>query len=190
VIAYYDCGSASSTISVNGAPNAPIVTPATICAGTTELYFASSTGATGYSWSVSGALYNQCTNPPVCSQQYIEWGAGGGSFSVTASNTCGTSAPFNLSTNCRVSDSGELDTKVYPNPTTGDVTVEFTSYAGGTHQLTVTDLSGRVVLVEEIKAASGLNRHDMDLGFANKGLYMLYVKDQSGKISVTKVAIE
>jgi hypothetical protein len=190
VIAYYDCGSASSTLSVNGAPNAPIITPATICAGTTELYFASSTGASSYNWSVSGALYNQCTNPPICSQQYIEWGAGGGSFSVTASNTCGTSAPFNLSTNCRVSDSGELDTKVYPNPTTGQVTVEFTSYAGGTHQLTVTDLSGRVILVEEMKAVSGLNRHDMDLGFANKGLYMLYVKDQNGKISVTKVAVE
>jgi hypothetical protein len=190
VIAFYDCGSASSTLSVNGAPAAPAITPATICAGTTELYFSSSTGAVSYNWTVTGADYNNCTNPPICSQQYIEWGISGGSFSVTASNSCGTSAPFNLSTNCRVSDSGELDTKVYPNPTSGQVTVEFTSNTGGKHQLTVTDLSGRVVLVEEMKAVSGLNRHDIDLGFANKGLYMLYVKNQSGKISVTKVAVE
>ena len=164
--------------------------PATICAGTDELYFASSTGATSYNWSLTGDDYSECTNPPSCSQYYVIWSAGGGTMSVTAINACDTSAAFNLSTNCRVSDGGSMDTKVFPNPTDGLFTVEFRSYAGGNYNLTITDLSGRVVLVEDMEARSGLNSHEIDLGFANAGLYMLYVKDANGDISVTKIAIE
>jgi hypothetical protein len=190
VIAYYDCGTASSTISVNGAPNAPVITPATICAGTTELYFASSSGATSYNWIITGDDYSNCTNNPICSQQYVEWSAGGGSLSVTATNLCGTSAPFSLSTNCRISDVGLMDSKVYPNPTTGMLTIEFNSYVGGNYNLTVTDLAGRVVMVEDLKAHSGNNRHEMDLGFVNRGIYILHIKDENGKIAVNRIAVE
>jgi hypothetical protein len=54
----------------------------------------------------------------------------------------------------------------------------------------VTDLSGRVIMVEDLKATSGLNQHDMDLGFVNAGLYMIYVKDAGGTSSVHKVSVE
>jgi hypothetical protein len=190
VEAFYDCGSATSDISVSGEPVTPTVNPATICAGTTELYFASSTGATSYNWTISGDDFSYCTNPPSCSQYYVEWSAAGGSFSVTASNGCGTSAPFSVSTNCRISNNGSLDTKVYPNPTSGLLTVEFTSNATGAYSLTVTDITGRVVLVNNLKAVSGKNQHVIDLGFANMGMYMLYMKDSQGNISVTKVTVE
>jgi hypothetical protein len=190
VEAFYDCGIATSDIYVSGEPVIPTVNPATICAGTAELYFASSTGATSYNWTVSGDDFSYCTNPPVCSQYYVEWSMGGGSFSVTASNGCGTSAPFAISTNCRVTEGGTLETKVFPNPTSGQLTIEYRSYAGGDYGLTVTDLSGRVVLVENIKAQSGLNKHEIDLGFANAGLYMVYLKGPGGEITVNKVAVE
>jgi hypothetical protein len=190
VEAFYDCGSATSDISVSGEPVSPTVNPATICAGTSELYFASATGATSYNWAISGDDFSYCTNPPSCSQYYVEWSAGGGSFSVSASNGCGTSAPFNLSTNCRISEGGTLETKVYPNPTSGLLMVEFSSYAGGQYNLTVTDITGRVVMVNDLKSVSGKNQHEIDLGFANSGLYMLYLKDSQGNISVTKVTVE
>jgi hypothetical protein len=190
VEAFYDCGSATSDLFVSGEPVAPTVNPATICAGTSELYFASSTGATFYNWSLTGDDVSFCTNPPSCSQYYVEWSALGGSFSVTASNSCDTSASFDLSTNCRLSESGSLDTKVYPNPTSGLLTVEFTSYAGGQYNLTVTDITGRVVIAKDLKAVSGKNRHEIDLGFANSGMYMMYLKDATGNISVTKVTVE
>jgi N-acetylneuraminic acid mutarotase len=190
VQANYKCGSSFSSIFVDGSPSQPIVTPATICAGTNTVYFASSTGANSYNWVITGDDFTSCTNPPSCSQQYIEWSISGGSFSVTASNSCGTSTPFNLSTNCKISGTDEFVTNVYPNPTAGSVTVEFIGLTSGDCQISVTDLSGRVILTDEMKVDAGLNRHQIDLSFANRGLYMLYLKDQNGRISVTKVAVE
>jgi hypothetical protein len=167
----------------------PTITPATICAGTDELYFASSAGADSYTWSLTGADYEECTNGN-CSQYYVIWSITGGTLDVTASNSCGTSAPFSMSTNCRVSSTGNMDTKVYPNPTSGNLTIEFSSYAGGSYSLTVTDMSGRTIHVEDVKASSGLNQHTIDLGTANPGLYMLYLKDANGDISVNKITLE
>ena len=83
-----------------------------------------------------------------------------------------------------------MDTKVYPNPTDGNLTIEFNSYAGGEYNLTVTDMAGRSVLAKDLKATAGFNEHVIDLGAANPGLYMLYLKDAKGAISVHKVTVE
>jgi predicted extracellular nuclease len=190
VIAYYDCGSASSTLIVTGAPNAPVVTPATICAGTTELYFASSTGATSYNWTVIGADYNACTNPPTCSQQYIEWGVSGGSFSVTATNSCGTSVPFNLSTNCKIAEVSELIRNIYPNPSNGLFNIEFGTEISGTLELRVTDLSGREIHFENIDLKSLTSSYPISLANVKPGVYLLLVRTTKGSLSVSKIAIE
>ena len=189
VDAFYYFGSPTSSIVVKGAPATPTITPATICAGTDELYFASSAGADSYTWTTTGADYEECTNGN-CSQYYVIWSATGGSMSVTAENTCGVSAPFLLSTNCRISAAGNMDTKVYPNPTSGDLTIEFSSYAGGQYNITITDMAGRTILTEDVKATSGLNQHKLDLGSANPGMYVLHLKDANGDINVTKVTKE
>ena len=190
VNAIYNCGSASSSIVVNGAPAVPTITPATICMGQDELYFASSAGADNYTFTTTGADFEECTNGAIpCSQYYVVWSITGGTLSVTASNTCGTSAPFSMGTNCRISN-GNMDTKVYPNPTDGKLTVEFTSYTGGQYNLTITDMAGRTVKNEDVKATSGLNQHFINLETANPGMYVLYLKDAQGDISVHKVTVE
>jgi len=190
VTAYYNCGNATSSIVVNGAPAVPSVTPATICVNSDELYFASSAGADSYNWITTGSTYEECTNGVnFCSQYYVVWG-GGGTLSVTATNTCGTSAPFSFGTNCRISGGGNMDTKVYPNPTDGNLTIEFSSYEGGQFNLTVTDLEGRSILIKDLNAISGLNQHSIDLGFVNPGLYVLYLRNESGAISVSKITVE
>ena len=83
-----------------------------------------------------------------------------------------------------------METVVYPNPTDGQLTIAFNSYAGGQYNLTVTDMAGRMVLAEDLKATSGFNEHVINLGSANPGLYMLYMKDAKGEISVHKVTVE
>jgi len=192
VTAYYDCGSATSSITVNGAPSTPSLTPSTICPSSDQLYTASSTGATSYNWVLSGDDYSACTNPPACSQYYIIWSANGGSMSVTASNACGTSAPVSISgSSCRINENGELTSKVYPNPTTGILTVEFTAVVAGDHQITVTDISGRVITETTVKAMAGNSTvHDIDLSANGEGFYMLYIKDPKGHIAVSKVTVE
>jgi hypothetical protein len=111
-------------------------------------------------------------------------------MSVTATNGCGTSAPLNLSGNCRIIGISNIDTKVFPNPTTGLITVEFNSFEGGDHLLKVADISGRIIFEESVAAVSGLNRFDIDLSIYNVGLYMLYVTDKNGNISITKISVE
>jgi hypothetical protein len=114
---------------------------------------------------------------------------GGGSLSVYATNGCGDSPTTSVSNTCRIANP-ETETKVFPNPTNGQLTVEFSSQAGGKYTITVTDMTGRVVLSNDLTARPGLNQHEMDLGFANAGLYMVYVKDTDGKITVNKVTVE
>jgi len=191
VQAIYNCGTSASSIVVNGAPAVPTITPATICMGQDELYFASSAGADNYSFTTTGADYEECTNGAIpCSQYFVIWSNTGGTMSVTASNTCGTSAPFAMGTNCRISSNGIMDTKVYPNPTDGKLTIEFTSYAGGQYNLTITDMTGRTILREDVKALSGLNQHFINLETTNPGMYVLYLKDAQGDISVHKITVE
>ncbi len=189
VEAFYNCGSATSTITVDGAPGAPTVTPPTICAGGDETYIASATGADSYNWSTTGAIYESCTNGN-CSNFYVIWDVTGAGFTVEAVNACGTSPSFSLNQNCRISESGEKDTKVYPNPTTGQLTVEFTSEMGGMYNLTITDMSGKTIYNTDVNATSGMNQQRIDLESANPGMYMLYIRDGQGKISVTKVTKE
>jgi subtilisin-like proprotein convertase family protein len=191
VTATYSCGSASSSITVDGAPSAPSVTPTTICPGGDAVYFASSVGGSIYNWTISGADYDNCTNPPSCSQYYIYWSVNGGSFSVTSSNSCGTSAALSVSTNCRISSGTEpIDSKVYPNPTSGMLMVEFTSSASANFEIQVSDLTGRTVLAENVKATQGINQHEVNLTSFNKGIYMLTLKDENGNTKVTRVAVQ
>jgi hypothetical protein len=191
VTATYSCGSASSSITVDGAPSVPSVTPTTICPGGDAVYFASSVGGSIYNWTISGADYDNCTNPPSCSQYYIYWSVNGGSFSVTSSNSCGTSAPLSVSTNCRISSGTEpIDSKVYPNPTSGMLMVEFTSSASANFEIQVSDLTGRTVLAENVKATQGINQHEVNLTSFNKGIYMLTLKDENGNTKVTRVAVQ
>ncbi|MGR6086655.1 MAG: GEVED domain-containing protein [Arcticibacter sp.] len=190
VEAFYDCGSATSSITVDGAPDAPSLTPAVICPEASELYTASSTGATSYNWTLSGDDYSACTNPPTCSQYFVIWSVSGGSLSVTATNSCGTSPATAISgSSCR-NEVGGLDSKVYPNPTNGKLFVEFRAQVAGEHNIFVTDLSGRIVFTTAIDANVGANLQEIDLSGANAGLYMVHVKDPKGTISVNKVGLE
>ena len=100
VEAYYGCIVQTESIFVEGAPIAPTITPAVICPEASELYTASSSGATSYNWTITGDDYSACTNPPTCSQYFVIWGLSGGTITVTATNECGTSAPVVISTNC------------------------------------------------------------------------------------------
>ncbi|MDQ3050560.1 MAG: T9SS type A sorting domain-containing protein, partial [Bacteroidota bacterium] len=82
-----------------------------------------------------------------------------------------------------------VNTNTYSWTTSGDVNDAYCTN-GGMYQVTVTDLSGRVLMNNDLKANSGRNHHEIDLGFVNAGLYMIYVKDAAGTSSVHKVAVE
>ena len=69
-----------------------------VCGASNVNYSLTATGATSYTWIITGADYESSTNPPVNSTYYIIWGASGGTIEVTASNACGTSDPLIITT--------------------------------------------------------------------------------------------
>jgi hypothetical protein len=189
VEAIYACGSSFSSISVDGAPEVPSVTPAVICVGDGSQFFvASSTGATSFNWTVTGDLYSQCTNGS-CSQFYVEWDGSPATLSVTATNACGTSAAFSSFGSCRVMNP-DLNASLFPNPTKGMVTLEYNSSADAKYVLQVTDIAGKVIQSTELNSASGINRHQIDLTEVEKGLYMIFLTGENGERIIEKIVVE
>ncbi len=191
VTASYPCGTESASITVSPVPATPTVLPTTLCANTAELYIASAAGASYFSWAITGgtSFYNP---GPVYNENAIQWGLSGNSFTVTAHNACGSSAPYTLNQNCRLV-SGEMTTgmvEVYPNPTRGLITVKFGSDRSDGFVFELMDLSGRLLNAEKVNALEGVNEHVVDLSSYVKGMYLLNVRNSEGLVKVVRVAVE
>jgi hypothetical protein len=67
--------------------------------------------------------------------------------------------------------------KVYPQPTANTATVELNSTRTGMTNLTLTDLSGRVVLQQNVATVEGLTQIPLNTEGVAKGLYLLRVSN-------------
>lgn len=75
--------------------------------------------------------------------------------------------------------------KVYPNPTTDILSVEYSAIEG-TAQITVLDISGRTMLAQTQTNVTGKNTTQLDLSKLSKGVYLLNVKTKNndGRVRV------
>jgi hypothetical protein len=158
--------------------------------GTPSAYFASATGAAYFTWTPSGHVSGSdlCLNAN-CSQFYIEWDWFGPYMEVTASNSCGTSDPFNSWNYCRLSNEA-LSVEVYPNPTSGVAAIDFGSKTASTYALEVTDLAGRIIIEKEVAANVGLNQAVIDLTSSGKGMYFVTLTGSDGSKVTRRLAVE
>ncbi len=79
---------------------------------------------------------------------------------------------------------------VYPNPSHGDIVVEYISNHSGSIQLTVYDPLGRVVTIQNTTIDEfAINTIALDLTNNEPGLYVLVIRDES-KNSFSKFIIE
>jgi hypothetical protein len=69
-----------------------------------------------------------------------------------------------------------LDAIAFPNPTAGRLTVHFNSDTLQTYIVRLTDLSGRVVMSEEAKAAEGMNVRELNVETLARGVYILTIE--------------
>ncbi len=73
------------------------------------------------------------------------------------------------------------DISVYPNPSSGRVSVVYYVPSATSHKLTVTDAAGRTVIgPRSIKAVSGTNRHSLDMTLLPSGVYFVRISSSSG----------
>ena len=176
------CGSGGArALFVTGAPATPVSVSgnAAPCAGSTELYTASSIGATSYNWITPPG--SSILGPINGSSIILLWGSTSGNVSVQAVNSCGASGFRALACviSCRQSQitgsASGLNAEVYPNPATEKATVKFSAATATLVHLNMCNLLGQSVMTTEVAATEGTNMIDLDLNNLAKGVYMLNI---------------
>jgi hypothetical protein len=87
--------------------------------------------------------------------------------------------PFTLNLNLdEKTDAGEYlsELKLWPNPTTGTVSLSFESDLAHEVQFTLMNVLGQVVREEPFTAIDGLNTHQMELGHLAPGRYLIQMR--------------
>ena len=153
-----------------------------------------STGATSYGWVVpAGATI--LNTPPYTSSILVQWGPTGGNVTVNAVNDCGSSTLRSLSVavTCReaqVNEAMQSAATLYPNPTEDKTTLQFDAKADAIYALHVLDITGRIILTQQIKAVEGSNMHELDFTNLAKGMYMIRLENSDAGSQLLKVTVD
>jgi hypothetical protein len=84
-----------------------------------------------------------------------------------------------------VNDLTVIEPKVYPNPTTGEVTLDW--YGQKVNRtVTVTNAVGTTLMQQAIENEA---QHTLDLNSLADGLYFIQVKDEAGKSKTYTVSL-
>lgn len=190
------CGtSAIRKITIMLRPNTPgVITGNTsVCANATEAYVTSGApSATSYSWTLPGGA--SISGPNNGTNVNVIWGPStAGSLKVAASNACGAGAMRTLVVTmvpCREAGSSTEvavnDMQLFPNPTSGDITLQFFSAENYNCELVIRDITGRVMMHENILSNAGMNIKSVDMNSFSAGVYLVSLKGQTGE-QITRV---
>jgi hypothetical protein len=126
-----------------------------------------------------------------------EWNFGDGTFStefepshsftvngtspmwLVAFNDCGSDTAFLDLESVGISEENEIsDLNIFPNPTLGNLNLDFHSLIHGTLRLELVDLTGRVIIQKSVSTIAGQNNLNMDLESASHGMYQLRIRSK------------
>ncbi|MCX6275184.1 MAG: GEVED domain-containing protein [Bacteroidetes bacterium] len=198
VVAISACGSSPArTLSVNGFPGLPaaITGNAAPCSTLVESYATpGASGATSYNWTVPAG--STIIGGQGSANISVMIGSTAGLIGVTASNDCGTSGTrtFAIGIPCR---QGQVENSItsanaslYPNPTSGKTTLKFESMNAAKYVISVVDVTGRIIISDEMTAAEGINMHELDLTQVSKGIYLVRMETAGEQTQLLKVTVE
>ncbi|MFN0032780.1 MAG: C25 family cysteine peptidase [Flavobacteriales bacterium] len=84
---------------------------------------------------------------------------------------------------------GEVDMDIYPNPAQDVATIEYWNNHAGMVEVSVTDITGAVVMKNGVNASSGEQRMTIETGQWAAGVYLVNVKTNTGN-STLKLIVE
>ena len=83
----------------------------------------------------------------------------------------------------------QLEIVIYPNPSSGNFTIEFLSNKSNTLSISVVDILGKIVASESWIVYEGENRKGLDLFSLSSGVYTVLVKNEEG-VSQQRIIIQ
>lgn len=169
-------------LNIKGVPSnaASISGPTSVCSEESGLSFSVPAvyGANSYNWNVpNGAIIiaGQGTSNVI-----VDWGTTSGVVSVTASNACGNGGTRTLPVfvGCRVAGNSNASAEllVAPNPARDLANISFKSTKNDSYTVTVSDLTGRVMMNVKGTSVEGINTHQLNLSDMSAGIYMVTVQ--------------
>ncbi len=75
-----------------------------------------------------------------------------------------------------ISDALSSDSKLYPNPTSNQTTIEFEGYEGNL-ELSISNLSGEILMTTDVQAGEAFSVEDLEAG-----VYMIQAKTSNGQV--------
>ncbi|MCW3102854.1 MAG: hypothetical protein JWO09_1294 [Bacteroidetes bacterium] len=118
----------------------------------------------------------------------FDTGIGAGTYAIsyayTDANGCSGTDTENLVVDlCTgIADAAGLESlNVYPNPSTGTLTVSYSQLLSGDLTVRIMDVQGKVVAAESLSRFAGMYSHTFDLGGVDKGVYFLEITGTGNK---------
>jgi hypothetical protein len=139
------------------------------------------TNSTTWQWSFGDGNTSTLENP---THTY----ASNGSYviSLTANSASCGSSTFNLPLELSVGIgqiAGVEDVQLFPNPTLGLISLQFTSNRNQTFAIRVTDATGRLIEQDAITNYSGTYNKTYDLSSLARGMYFFTITSDNGAIN-------
>lgn len=117
-------------------------------------------------------------------------GIAGGNYTVSVSDAfCTTTQSFTVtssSTSSIYSETSINEMVVFPNPTKGELTLQFSQQIGGKGMLTVVDLSGKVIEKQIVNATD--NKIVYSLAHLDNGVYFIQLSTENALSAPVKVS--
>jgi len=175
-------------VSISGTISTSAITGTTNladCFANVETYSVVNTAGSTYNWTTTGGsiVSGQGSN-----SVSVNFASGGGTVAVTETNAAGcVGAPVTVTVSCPtgVNDLLSLDGSfsLYPNPTNGILTVDFSVSSNTTYQLQLFTIEGK----EAMSIAGNINaaviKQQLDLSAFAKGVYFLRLQAGSEVVS-------
>jgi hypothetical protein len=179
--------------------------PSSACKSSTQTYSIPVVpGATSYLWTITGGALI-AGGQGTTSVQVNFTGASSNSavLSVYATSTTCSNSPtrtknINVILTCKVSNpsimeqevSGINEIFVYPNPTSGKVTLSVNSTINEKYNLKVLDIIGKVVFNEDVTFMEGQNTKEIILEKVSNGIYFLSILSEGMEAKTIRIVVE
>ena len=203
VVATNSCGNSATRTSgiITGAPGTPAsITASGPACPSQSISFtaASSFGATGYNWTLPttgspAAVINSGQGTNIVN---ATWGSVGGTVAVTASNSCGTSAPRSISVSlgsCRMENvnTNEISLlEAFPVPAHEEVILRFHTDDVASYTLELFDLKGQLVKSRQEISTPGKNLFVMDVRTLESGIYLMKLRGSNGQFGTVRIVVK